>query len=86
MHWLQDPALSAETWLGILLMVVAELVPSEVKTTVLGIFLFLMNSIGGNIPVLVDSLSKLVGSYRTALTVFFPAFVAISMSTSTIVR
>ena len=58
--------------------VLVELLPNEsVKTSALGVFLFLMNNVGGNLPVLVDPLSKAVG-YRETLYMFFPAMVAAS--------
>ena len=54
----------AETWFGILFVTLVEVAPPRVKTSVLGIFLFMMNNVGGNLPVLLDPLSKLVG-YRS---------------------
>ena len=55
-----------------------ELLPdTSIKTSALGVFLFLINNIGGNLPVLVDPLSKAIG-YRQALYLFFPAMVAMS--------
>jgi len=48
-----------------------------VKTSVLGIFLFMMNNVGGNLPVLLDPLSKLVG-YREALLLLFPGMIGFS--------
>ncbi len=63
--------------MGIVFVVVVELVPAATKTGVLGVFLFLMNNIGGNFPVLVDPLSKLIG-YREALLIFYPTFVLAS--------
>ena len=67
----------SETWLGVLFVAVVELVPQRPKTGVLGVFLFLMNNAGGNLPVLVDPLSKAIG-YREALLLFYPAFVLLS--------
>jgi hypothetical protein len=63
--------------LGIALVSVAELSPPNVRTTVLGVFLFAMNNVGGNLPVLVDPVSKVIG-YREALYCFYPAFVTAS--------
>ena len=62
------------------------------KTSVLGIFLFMMNNVGGNLPVLLDPLSKLVGyrsvsatqksilteNPREALLLLFPGMVGFS--------
>ena len=58
----------AETWFGILFVTLVEVAPPRVKTSLLGIFLFMMNNVGGNLPVLLDPLSKMVG-YRSALPV-----------------
>lgn len=54
-----------------------EIVPPSVKTSIIGLFLFVMNMIGGNVPILVDPLSKAIG-YREALYVFYPSLVALS--------
>lgn len=40
------------------------------RSTTLGVFLFFMNNIGGNLPVLVEPLSKSIG-YRESLWVFY---------------
>jgi len=69
--------LLAETWFGILFVTLVEVAPPRVKTSVLGIFLFMMNNVGGNLPVLLDPLSKLVG-YREALLFLFPGMVGFS--------
>ena len=62
---------SAETWFGILFVTLVEVSPRRVKTSVLGIFLFLMNNAGGNLSVLLDPLSKMVG-YRQVSAVIVP--------------
>ena len=69
--------LLGETWFSILLVSIVHLVPENVKTSVIGIFLFLMNNVGGNLPVLVDPLTKLIG-YRETLVIFFPTMQTIS--------
>ena len=55
---------AAETWFGIVFVTLVAVCPARLKTTVLGVFLFLMNNIGGNLPVLVNPISKLLG-YRS---------------------
>ena len=68
-----------------------EVAPPRVKTSVLGIFLFMMNNVGGNLPVLLDPLSKLVGyrlvlavlniltqNHREALFLLYPGMVGLS--------
>jgi len=57
--------------------VIVEIVPSEVRSVVLGLFLFGMNNIGGNLPVVVDPVAEKY-NYRTALLIFFPGFVGAS--------
>ena len=56
-------SISAETWFGILFVTLVSVSPPRLKTTILGVFLFLMNTSGGNLPVLVHPISKLLG-YR----------------------
>ncbi|KAF4527156.1 hypothetical protein B566_EDAN007200 [Ephemera danica] len=60
----------AEMWFGILFAILVEIVPLAVRSTTLGIFLFVMNNIGGNLPVLVEPVSKAIG-YRESLWVFY---------------
>jgi len=69
--------LLAETWFGILFVTLVEVAPSKLKTSILGIFLFLMNNIGGNIPVVLDPLSKLIG-YRESLYILYPGMMVLS--------
>ena len=55
--------LTAETWFAILFITIVDVANEKMKTTVLGIFLFLMNNIGGNLPVIIHPISKHFG-YR----------------------
>ena len=63
--------------------VIVEIVPAEIRSACIGIFLFLMNNIGGNLPTLVALLSKET-SLKTTLYIFFPGFVGASESLSII--
>ena len=54
---------AAETWFAILFITIVDVSTEKVKTTVLGIFLFLMNNIGGNLPVIIHPISQHFG-YR----------------------
>jgi hypothetical protein len=47
-----------------------EIVPLSVRSTTVGVFLFVMNNIGGNLPILVDPVSKVLG-YRESLYIFY---------------
>ena len=58
-------------WMGILFAVLIEVVPKRQCSLVIGIFLFVMNNIGGNLPVVVDMISKVIGC-RQVLFVFYP--------------
>lgn len=69
--------LLAETWFGILFVTLVEVAPKRLKTSVLGVFLFMMNNTGGNLPVLLDPISKAVG-YREALVLLFPSMMGLS--------
>lgn len=68
---------SAEMWFGILFAMVVEIVPLHVRSTIIGVFLFVMNNIGGNLPIAVEPVSKSIG-YRESLYVFYVATYAIS--------
>lgn len=45
-------------WVGITLAVVVELVPSEIKTTAVAAYLFIISNIGGNANLLVPPLAQ----------------------------
>ncbi|CAG9853594.1 unnamed protein product [Phyllotreta striolata] len=60
----------AEMWFGILFAMVVEIVPLHVRSTTIGVFLFVMNNIGGNLPIAVEPVSKQIG-YRESLYVFY---------------
>lgn len=67
----------AEMWFGILFAILVEIVPVQVRSTTVGIFLFVMNNIGGNLPILVDPVSKAIG-YRESIYIFYAGFYGIS--------
>ncbi|TRY70363.1 hypothetical protein TCAL_01161 [Tigriopus californicus] len=68
----------AETWFAVLFTVIVEIVPANIRSVCIGLFLFLMNNIGGNIPILVEPVSEAFGDLRSALYIFFPGMVAAS--------
>ena len=67
----------AEMWFGILFAILVELVPTLVCSFTVGIFLFVMNNVGGNMPVIVYPLSQLMG-YRESLLLVYPGFYLLS--------
>lgn len=64
-------------WFGIVFAVLVEIVPLQVRSTTIGVFLFVMNNIGGNLPILVDPLAKALG-YRGSVMFFYAGFYGIS--------
>eukprot|EP00091_Calanus_sinicus_P014436 TRINITY_DN3197_c0_g1_i1.p1 TRINITY_DN3197_c0_g1~~TRINITY_DN3197_c0_g1_i1.p1 ORF type:complete len:463 (-),score=120.15 TRINITY_DN3197_c0_g1_i1:123-1511(-) len=68
----------AETWFAILFTVIVEIVDPEVRSTCIAIFLFLMNLVGGNLPVIVSPLRSYFNDYRSALYLVWPGFLTIS--------
>jgi hypothetical protein len=64
-------------WFGIVFAVLVEIVPLEVRSTTVGVFLFVMNNIGGNLPILVDPVAKLIG-FRESMSIFYAGFYALS--------
>lgn len=64
-------------WFGIVFAILVEIVPLSVRSTTVGVFLFVMNNVGGNLPILVDPVSKAIG-YRGAIMIFYAGFYGIS--------
>lgn len=67
----------AEMWFGIVFACLVEIVPVQVRSTTVGIFLFVMNNIGGNLPILVDPVAKHLG-YRESVMIFYAGFYGLS--------
>lgn len=67
----------AEMWFGIVFAVLVEIVPVQVRSTTVGVFLFVMNNIGGNLPILVDPVAKAIG-YRGSIAIFYAGFYLLS--------
>ena len=71
--------LCAETWFAILFTVIVEIVSLEIRSIAIAFFIFLMNNIAGNFPILVTTVRKsLDNDYRTALYIFWPGFIGVS--------
>jgi len=58
-------------WFGVMFAVMVELVPADVRSTAIGILLFIINNFGGNLPVIVDPLKNKY-DYRTAILALYP--------------
>jgi len=69
----------AETWFSLLFTVLVEIVPRSIRSVSIGTFLFLMNNVGGNLPLLVDPLAKTRGmGLQKALYIAWPGLTAAS--------
>lgn len=60
-----------EMWVSVTLAVVLELVPSNIKTTAIAYYFFIISNIGGNMPLLVPPIEKAT-DLRTALYILYP--------------
>ncbi|XP_033297208.1 D-galactonate transporter isoform X2 [Bombus vosnesenskii] len=67
----------AEMWFGIVFAVVVEIVPLHLRSTTIGAFLFVMNNIGGNLPILVEPTRMAIG-FRESLYIYYAGFYGIS--------
>lgn len=67
----------AEMWFGIVFAVVVEIVPLHLRSTTIGAFLFVMNNIGGNLPILVEPTRRAIG-FRESLYIYYAGFYGIS--------
>ena len=64
-------------WFGVLFAILVEVIPAEICSFTVAIFLFIMNNVGGNLPVIVDPLRQLMG-YREVLLLVYPGFYLLS--------
>lgn len=64
-------------WFGIVFAVLVEIVPVQVRSTSVAVFLFVMNNVGGNLPILVDPVAKYLG-YRESIMIFYAGFYLLS--------
>ena len=71
---------SADGWFGIIYTVIAEITPVEIHGVTTALFLFILNNIAGNLPIVVAPLSRLLG-LRGALFIMSPMLVGVSKST-----
>lgn len=69
--------LFAEMWFGVLFAILIELVPASACSFVIAVFLFVMNNVGGNLPVVITPIAKTMG-YRETLLLFYPGFFLLS--------
>ncbi|KAL6258833.1 hypothetical protein P5V15_010779 [Pogonomyrmex californicus] len=67
----------AEMWFGIVFAIVVEIVPLNLRSTTVGVFLFVMNNIGGNLPILVEPTRMAIG-FRESLYIYYAGFYGIS--------
>lgn len=45
-------------WIGITLAIVVELIPSNIRTSAVAVYLFIISNIGGNMPLLVPPIQR----------------------------
>ena len=58
---------------------IVEIVSLEIRSIAIAFFIFLMNNIGGNFPIVITAVRKALDEdYRTALYIFWPGFIGIS--------
>lgn len=60
-----------EMWIGVALAVVIAMAPRDITSAAVALFLFIINNLGGSMPLLVPVLEMVV-SLRTALVMLFP--------------
>ena len=63
----------AETWFGIAASVVVELVPSDLTTSALSVYFFIIQIIGGNMPIFVTPITEGL-NLQAAMLICFPGF------------
>ncbi|XP_028410997.1 uncharacterized protein LOC114533625 isoform X2 [Dendronephthya gigantea] len=61
-----------EMWIGVALTVIVELAPKALRTPVVAYYGFIIDIIGGNVPLAVPPLKEATGSLRIALYLLYP--------------
>ena len=74
-----------EMWVGVSTAIVVDLAPSQIKTTVVAVYLFIITIIGGNFNLIVSPINKAlkkslskVAAYQWTLFLTYPSLFAIS--------
>ena len=70
--------LLAETWFAVLFTVIVEIVDPEVRATCIALFLFCMNLVGGNLPIIITPLTYYLDNFRLALALVWPGCLGLS--------
>ena len=65
-------------WYGVVMTVLVEVFPAEIRSTAVATFAFVISNIGGNLPVIVTPLKHAVGGLRNALYITYPGFYFLS--------
>nr|XP_026693449.1 protein spinster homolog 1-like isoform X2 [Ciona intestinalis]XP_026693450.1 protein spinster homolog 1-like isoform X2 [Ciona intestinalis]XP_026693451.1 protein spinster homolog 1-like isoform X2 [Ciona intestinalis] len=65
--------LFAEMWFGVLFTVLVEFFPSKSRATAISMFIFIINNVGGNAPLIVPPIIDQIG-FREALYIVYPGF------------
>ena len=66
-------------WFGVMFAILVELVPLKLRSTAVGVALFVINNAGGNLPVLVAPISSAL-DLRSAIAILYPGALITSMS------
>ncbi|XP_013414102.1 probable sphingolipid transporter spinster homolog 2 isoform X2 [Lingula anatina] len=61
-----------DMWIGVCLAVVIDLTPPQLRTSAVAIYMFIITAIGGNLLLLLPSLSTAMNDMRGALVVLYP--------------
>jgi len=70
--------LFSETWFAVLFTVIVEIVEPEVRASCIALFLFCMNQVGGNLPVIITPIKSYLDNYRLSLALIWPGFLCLS--------
>ena len=70
--------LFSETWFAVLFTVIVEIVEPEVRASCIALFLFCMNQVGGNLPVIITPIKSFLDDYRLSLALIWPGFLCVS--------
>lgn len=69
-------------WYSVVFAILVELLPTKHRSMGLAISLFVVNNVGGNLPIIVTPLTSLFG-FRGALTILYPGALLVSKLSNT---
>ena len=70
---------AGEMWIAVCIAIVIDIVPNDITASAIAVFFFVIQILGGNMPLLVPPLQTALGSMRGALLILFSGMILLSV-------